>query len=188
MSTPLVCLPPDVSFDKPARLMLDKKISAVALVAEGKLRGIVTETDYLQCCMSESAWQRQMVSEHMTAHVIQVSPEELIRTAWHLMRDKHIRHLMVMQNDVLQGILSDRDLLAGITWDAAGPGGIQDQVRHIMTTRLATIEPDATLAEAAQRMLDWRIGALPVTDHGHLAGIITETDMLQQLVRELGEK
>jgi CBS domain-containing protein len=188
MSTPLVCLPPDAALHQAARLMLDKKISAVAVVGEGRLRGIVTETDFLHCCAGEAGWQLHKVIQHMTSHVFQVPPEELIRTAWHLMREKHIRHLVVMKNDSLQGILSDRDLLAGITWDAAGPAGIQEHVEHIMTTRVATIEPEATLAEAAQRMLDRKIGALPVTDHGYLAGIITETDLLQVLVRVLGEK
>jgi CBS domain-containing protein len=184
MSTPLVCLLPEETPDKAARLMIDKKISAVALVSDGRLRGIVTEADFLRYCTGE-AWQQQTVMEHMRAHVFQVAPEELIRQAWHLMREKRIRHLVVMKNDNLQGILSDRDLLAGITWDATGPEGIQDQVQHIMTKRVATIEPEATLAQTAQRMLDRKIGALPVTVDGHLAGIITETDLLQALVREI---
>lgn len=188
MSTPLVNLPPNADLDKAARLMLDKKIGAVALVGDGRLRGIVTETDFLRCCTGEAACQRQKVREHMSAHVFQVAPEELIRVAWHLMREKHIRHLVVLKNDILQGILSERDLLAGITWDAAGPQGIQQHVRHIMTTRVATVEPEASVAEAAQRMLDRKIGALPVLDHGHLAGIITETDLLRALVREIGKE
>jgi acetoin utilization protein AcuB len=188
MSTPLVCLPPEAALEKAARLMLDKKISAVALVDDGLLQGIVTETDFLRCCTGEGAWQQQKIIEYMSAHVFQVAPEAFIRVAWHLMREKHIRHLVVMKKDLLQGILSDRDLLAGITWDAAGPKGIQNHVRHVMTTRVVTIEPEATVAEAAQGMLDWKIGALPVTDHGYLAGIITETDLLQVLVKEMGEE
>ena len=188
MSTPLVCLPPNAAVDDAARLMLDKKIGAVALVRDGRLRGIVTETDLLQLCTGEACWQQQKVLEHMTACVFQVPPEELIRAAWQLMREKRIRHLVVIKDDSLQGILSDRDLLAGITWGAAGPDGIRDQVRHIMTMRVATIEVEATLADAAQRMLDRKIGALSVTDHGRLTGIITETDLLKVLVREISER
>lgn len=188
MSTPLVCLKGEATLDKAARLMLDKKIGAFALIGNGQLRGIVTETDLLRCCTGEAAWQQQKVIEHMSAHVFQVAPEELIRTAWHLMREKHIRHLVVMKNNSLQGILSDRDLLAGITWDSAGPEGIQEQVRHIMTTPVTTIQPEATVAEAAQRMLDRKIGALPVTDHGFLAGIITETDLVRIVMREIGKE
>jgi CBS domain-containing protein len=187
MSTPLFCLALHDPLDKAARLMLSKKISAVPLVGQSRLLGIVTETDFLHCSTGAAAWQQHRVIEHMTAHVFQVSPRELIRAAWHLMRDKQIRHLVVMENDDLLGILSDRDLLAGITWDAAGPDGIQDQVRHIMTTSIATIEPEATLAEAAQRMIEWKIGALPVVDDGNLTGIITETDLLKGFVTAVSD-
>lgn len=182
MSTPLCCLPPDSSLDKAARLMLNKKISAIALVGAGSLRGIVTETDFLHCLTTE-VWQFETVIEHMTAHVFQVAPQEPIRSAWRLMREKHVRHLVVTENERLRGVLSDRDLLAGISWDTAGPEGIRDQVQHIMTTRVATIEPEATLKVAAQRMLDWKVGALPVTDGDDLVGIITETDLLKAWVK-----
>ena len=57
-----------------------------------------------------------------------------------------------------------------------------------MTTPVTTIQPEATVAEAAQRMLDRKIGALPVTDHGYLAGIITETDLMKILMREIGKE
>jgi CBS domain-containing protein len=96
----------------------------------------------------EEAWQRQQVVEQMTANVFHVAPDEPIHRAWRLMHDKQIRHLAVSQEDRPVGILSHRDLLAEITWEAAGPKGIEDQVRHIMTTRLAAVEPQATLADA----------------------------------------
>jgi CBS domain-containing protein len=187
MSTPLCYLWPDASPAKAARLMLDKKISAVAVVSVGRLLGIVTETDFLHCCIGTAPWQQEKVIEYMNAHVFQVSPHESIRAAWHLMREKHIRHLVVMENNVLRGVLSDRDLLAGITWEAAGPDGIQDLVEHVMTTPVTTIAPEATLANAARRMIDKKIGALPVTDSGDLVGIITETDLLKICGREINE-
>lgn len=183
MSSPLHCLPLDADLDKAIRLMLHKKISAVALAGAGRLEGIVTESDFLHCFKTD-AWQRGTVVEHMTANVFQVRPDEPIRAAWRLMRQKQIRHLVVMDYDRLRGILSDRDLLAGISWDAAGPAGIQDQVRHIMTTQVATISPESPLAAAAERMLEWKIGALPVMDCENLTGIITETDLLKAWVKE----
>jgi len=182
MSTPLICLSPDDSLQKAARLMLNKRISAIPLVGESLMLGIVTETDFMHCFTGEWAWQRQEVVEQMTANVFRVAPEEPIRAAWHLMRDKQIRHLVILEQEALLGIVSDRDILAGITWDAAGPHGIQDQVRHIMTRRLATIGPQATLTDAAKRMAAEKIGALPVCEQGRLIGIITETDLLKVLL------
>ena len=184
MSTPLMCLSPTSLVRTAARLMIEEKISAVALVENRQLTGIVTESDFLHACVGAAAWQAQKVVEHMTANVFHVSPDERIRVAWHRMREKQIRHLVVTKNEQVQGILSDRDLLAGITWNATGSEGIQDTVKHLMSTRVATIAPEASLAEAAQRMLDHKIGALPVMDITCLTGIITETDLLKLWARE----
>jgi len=184
MSTPLVCLSPEATTDKAARLMLDKKIGAVAIMGDGRLEGMVTVTDFLHIFRREAKWARQKVGGTMTAHVVQVPPEEAIRSAWSLMRNKMIRHLIVTKGDLIKGMLSGRDLLAGITWDSAGLDGIPDQVRHVMTAQVATIEIEASLADAAECMLNRKIGGLPVTDHGHLVGIITESDLLQALVKE----
>lgn len=185
MTTPVVCLPPDASLEKAARLMLNKKISALPLVGQGRLQGIVTESDFLHHGAANRSWQRTRVMNYMTAHIVSVPPHELIRAAWRLMHEKQIRHLVVMENGRLRGVLSQRDLLAGITWDAAGPQGIQDQVRHIMTTRITTITPESTLAQAALHMTSEKIGALPVADGDYLVGMITETDLLEQFAREM---
>ena len=86
-------------------------------------------------------------------------------------------HLLVCEGDQPQGILSDRDLLAGISWDACGPEGIQDRVECIMTVAVAAISPDSTLTDAALAMMADKIGALPVYDQSALIGIITESDL-----------
>lgn len=51
------------------------------------------------------------------------------------------------------------------------------QVRHVMTRDVAIIAPDTSLREAARRMDDLNVGALPVADRGHLVGIITDRDI-----------
>lgn len=185
MSTPLVCLSPDDSLEKAARLMLNKKISAVPLASHKGILGIVTETDLLAIITGEQPWQRQKVVEQMTANVFRVAPEAPIHAAWRLMRDKQIRHLVVAQGDTLLGIISDRDVFAGITWH--GPRGIQDRVQHIMSQQVVTVESQATLADAASQMRDRKIGALPVCDGQRLIGIITETDLLRVFVTSSNE-
>jgi acetoin utilization protein AcuB len=186
MSGPLICVAPEDSLEKAAWLMLTKRISAVPVVGQGRLLGIVTETDCLRLYTGERAWQQQGVVAQMTASVFRITPGEPIHRAWRLMRDRRIRHLVVSQEERLLGILSDRDILAGITWEAAGPKGIQDQVRHIMTSQVATIAPEATVTDAARAMSKRRIGALPVCDEGRLVGIITETDLLRVFVASSG--
>lgn len=182
MSAPLICVAPDDPPEKAVRLMLNKKLSAVPIVGEDCLHGIVTETDLLRSFAGDPRWHRQTVDGWMSARVIFVSPDELIRTAWRLMRDKQMRHLLVANEGALAGILSDRDLLCAITWEAAGPLGIQERVQQIMTRDVATIDRHASLAQAVSAMLSTRIGALPVIDQTSLVGIITETDLLRTVL------
>ena len=186
MSSPLICAAPDESLECVISKMLSNRISAVAVKLDNRLLGIVTETDCLRSYTGEWEWQRQQVLDHMTANVHNVSPEEPIHRAWRLMHDKRIRHLIVSHKGGLLGILSDRDILGGITWETAGPKGIRDQVRKIMTPEVATVAPHAALTEVAKEMVRRRIGALPVCDERGLVGIITETDLLRAMVAVTG--
>jgi len=179
MSSPLLWVAPEDAPEKAARLMLDNQVHALPLLDSNQIVGIVSETDFLRCFNGQRNWQRRTVAEHMTARVFCVSRKEPIRSAWRLMRDKHIHHLLVCEGDQPQGILSDRDLLAGISWDACGPEGIQDRVECIMTVAVAAISPDSTLTDAALAMMADKIGALPVYDQTALIGIITESDLLR---------
>jgi CBS domain-containing protein len=162
--------------------MLDRTISGIPVVDQHRLLGMVTETDFLRAYTGACPWQCRPAVERMTVRVFCVAPEEPIHRAWRLMRDKQIHHLVVSRQDELLGILSDRDILAGITWEAAGPKGIQSEVRHIMTPHIATVAPQTTLTDVAKEMVKRRIGALPVRDGGRLVGIITESDLLRMFV------
>lgn len=171
MSRPLMSAAPEDSLVKVARMMLTERISAVPVVGLTRLVGIVTETDCLRLYTGDRTWQQQSVVEQMTANVFRIVPEEPIHRAWRLMQERKFHHLVVAREDRLLGILSDRDLLAGLTWEAAGAKGIPDQVRHVMTTRVAKIAPQATLTDAAREMVRLRVGALPVCENNSLVGI-----------------
>ncbi len=56
-------------------------------------------------------------------------------------------------------------------------------VEQVMTTAVITVAPSRPAQDAAQLMLDHKIGALPVVDGGRLVGIVTETDLLRAFVR-----
>ena len=134
------------------------------------------------------------VQEWMNRDVVTVTPEESFRTAMHLIRQKGIRHLPVVEGKRLVGIVTDRDLRQ------AAPSGATSlsihelhyileklTVREIMTKRVATIRPDQTVEDAALLLLGHRIGGLPVVRDGDLIGIITETDILQAFLQLRGK-
>lgn len=195
MSIPALALGPDEPFERAARLMLEKRFNAVPVSAGGRVLGIVTETDLLRCFLNAAgeprgAWRLQKVGAHLHARVFALGPDDLLGAAARLMREKHIRHVPILVGGVLVGIVSDRDVRRWIGLErlerAGAPGGVraaETRIADVMTGRVETITPDATLAQAAERMIDRKIGALPVLDEDDaLIGILTETDLLRAFV------
>ncbi|HET9622934.1 MAG TPA: CBS domain-containing protein [Kofleriaceae bacterium] len=101
--------------------------------------------------------------------------------AYRTMNRSHIRHLPVMSDGKLVGMLSERDVLAARAH--ADAGWWQMPVRLAMQSPPQTAHPDDSLTEVAGRMAVAKIGALPVVEYGKLLGIATVTDVLDAEVR-----
>lgn len=134
------------------------------------------------------------VDQWMNRDLVTVGPDESFRTAMHLIRQKGIRHLPVVEGKRLVGIVTDRDLRQ------ASPSGATSLsihelhyileklcIREIMTRQVVTIRPDQTVEDAALLLLGHRIGGLPVVQGEELVGIITETDILQAFLQLRGK-
>jgi len=122
------------------------------------------------------------VRDIMVTDLITVGPQETARNAYKLMRDRKFRHLPVMADGRLMGILSDRDLRPVLL----SPGLARARVGELMSENLTTIGPEAPVEEAASLLVVKKIGCLPVVAEGRLIGIVTETDLLAVLVELLG--
>jgi CBS domain-containing protein/predicted CoA-binding protein len=130
------------------------------------------------------------VKERMTRNPATVKPEEGLQEAIWKMERGHFRHLPVVDDaGKLIGMLSDRDIrlirpsLAFVSKDDA-----MVQLWSIAVQQAAVFDPvkvrhDTTLKDAAELMLRWHVGGLPVVDEeGTLIGIITYTDLLREFV------
>ena len=133
-----------------------------------------------------------IVERWMTKNVITVLPQEKIIDAFELMQRQGIRHLPVVENGELKGLVTDRDIrLALIPSPLSTPEdrvyhlGALETVEEIMTPDLITVEPTATIEEAARFMAQYKIGAVPVVTDGKLVGILTETDILRVFIEML---
>ena len=133
-----------------------------------------------------------VVSNIMTPNPLTVTPRNAIRTAVNLMREGGFRRLPVVDRGRLVGVITDRDLRRA----ANSPFVVREQwydnfiLDHIevgscMTPNPVTIGPSEPVAEAARLMRNHKIGGLPVIDDGQLIGIVTETDLLDFLIRTL---
>ena len=132
------------------------------------------------------------VAKLMTRKLFTVSPEDTVETAVQYLRQRGVRHLLVLDRDELVGILSDRDFKRALQPEQTkskkvlGLGGIYFLlepilVREIMTKDPLTIDPGTTAQEAAAIMIKNKFGALPVAKNGQLLGILTETDLLRYI-------
>ena len=117
-----------------------------------------------------------MVREVMTRELVTIDPETSCDKARRLMEDHRIRHLPVVEEGRLVGMVSDRDVRSASVHPAA-------VAAKIMTAWPVTVTPETRVEHAARLMLDGRFGSLPVVAGATLAGIITYTDLLRAFMR-----
>jgi acetoin utilization protein AcuB len=135
-----------------------------------------------------------IVEDVMQTSVTTVTPKTLLTEAARLLRHRGIRHLPVVEDHALVGIVSDRDLKRAV---APSPETSSEtpQVRSlregptvdaIMTRVVITVGRTFPIEEAARRMVTEKVSALPVTEGGRLIGIVTEPDVLELFVKAMG--
>ena len=129
------------------------------------------------------------VSHWMTRKVFTVSPEESVTGAVSLMKEKGIKHIPVLRDEKLIGIISDRDIneftpSKATTLDIFELHYLlaKTKVKEIMKSNVTTTTPSTPVEEAAMVMHDQNVGCLPVLENGRLVGIISDRDIYRVLV------
>ena len=127
------------------------------------------------------------VSEFMTKDLVTVRESDDVALAESLLRLGGIRHLPVVRQGKLVGILTQRDILRS---GSSGKATARElPVSDVMTREPTTVRPAMGLAHAARLMLERKYGCLPVCDEeGTLVGIVTEADFVRfaaDVVRDL---
>jgi acetoin utilization protein AcuB len=131
------------------------------------------------------------VKDLITGPPITVTPETPVLEARRIMQVRCIRHLPVVEDRRLVGIVTDRDIRLNMPSPATSLSVWEVNyllarltVREVMTTTVIVVEPERDAHEAAGLLLSEKIGALPVLDGGRLVGVVTETDFLRAFVNE----
>lgn len=136
-----------------------------------------------------------LVKDCMTRHPIMVTPKTPAAEAQKLMAENKVRHLPVVGDGKrLLGLITRQRL--ALKSDVLGSLNVWEITRRLadLTVKdvmlqaksVHTVTPDKTVERAARLLTDYRIGCLPVIDDGIVAGIITETDLLQSYQEMLG--
>ncbi len=134
------------------------------------------------------------VKDIMVKEVATLDINDELSLANDIMRLGRIRHLPVVDGPRLVGIISERDLFRSSLAQALGYATKETRdlmktlrIKDVMVTGVITIPPDTDVCEATKIMMQEKIGCLPVVEDNMMVGLITETDILMQYVRECGQ-
>ena len=130
------------------------------------------------------------VKEIMTGAPVTLKPEDTLDLANDIMSLGQIRHLPIVENGKLVGILSQRDLF-GAAVDKIFKLKVRQQrellksfqIREIMHRKVISVTPDTIIKEAAHLMAEKKIGSLPVLEGDELVGLVTSTNVLRYLAK-----
>lgn len=136
-----------------------------------------------------------LVKDYMTRHPVMVEPETSIVEAQRIMGENEVRHLPVVgKGKRLLGLVTRQVLM--LEPGKLGSLDVWEISRYLsrLTVKdvmvpgkdVITVDPSVTIEDAARIMVEKKIGCLPVIDDGVVVGIITETDMLAQLMEMMG--
>src|SRR5215218_3875182 len=130
-----------------------------------------------------------LVQDSMTREVAVLPPQATAGEALALCRERRIRHVPVLEDGRLVGIVSDRDLRSatpalGDPARAEALGRIV--VSEVMASDVTTAQPEDPIEEAANAMREKKIGCLPVVKGDALVGIISSSDVMEALVYLMG--
>jgi CBS domain-containing protein len=132
-----------------------------------------------------------LVKDIMKTDVITLQYDAKLGFADEIMALERIRHLPVVRDGVLIGIISERDLfkssLTSIITSLKENRKFLNSIdiKEVMVENLVTVSPNCTIDDAAQLLLEKKIGCLPVVDGDmKLLGLVTETDFLQYYINQ----
>jgi CBS domain-containing membrane protein len=130
--------------------------------------------------------KEETVREIMMGSPVTLKPDDSLKLASDLISLGRIRHIPIVENGKLLGIISERDLMGRaadriLNLKEKSKSALLKTVmiKEIMQRRVVTVEPDTPITEAAHLMADRKIGCLPVLGDGTLVGLVTTTDILR---------
>ena len=122
------------------------------------------------------------IKHWMIKDVVTIGPEATVEEAIQLMKKHSIRHLPVVEETRLVGLVTESSIRQYLLLS------VMDKlsIREVMIINPITIDADATIDEAARIIYRYKIGGLPVMQNGRLVGIMTVTDLLGAFIELMG--
>ena len=124
---------------------------------------------------------RQMLSEKGSA-VVSIAPDTSVFDALKVMSEKNIGAVLVMEDEVLLGIFSERDYARKVI--LAGRSSKTTNVKELMTSKVYCIDPSRTIQDVLELMNEHRFRHVPVMESEKVIGVLSSGDVMRGVVAE----
>jgi CBS domain-containing protein len=206
MTDSVIAIYPEASIPQAAALMLDNRVHNIPVVKNEKIVGIITRTDLMRFVAQNTEKIKTKIPKLMTEDVISVHRHHTINHVIDEMNRNEIERLVVRDDSGKSvGIISRENLALNLLTDSEGelstknikmarkssPGGqkIYRYVREvpltaedIMVSPIISIDLNENVSEAAKKMIEERVTALPVSDGEDIVGILSRTDIMRAIL------
>jgi len=129
-----------------------------------------------------------VVSEIMMGSPVTLKPDDTLNLANDVISLGRIRHIPVVEDGRVVGVISDHDLMGAAASELFGLRQKNKSallkaipIKNVMKKRVVTVPPDAPIKDAAHLLKEKKIGCLPVISAGTLVGLVTVSDVLRYL-------
>ena len=180
MSSPALTASVDMDYREAYQLLLQHRFRHLVVTDTGGLLvGIITGTDFLSHLGLEYFMEFKSVGQVMSRDIVSLHPSVSVFDAMKLMNERRISSLLIEQNRLPLGIITERDLLRLIRSEK----DLQTiALQEVMSSPVKTVYADVSSHEAAKILTQNKLRRLVVTNSGgECIGIITETDMVKGL-------
>ena len=178
MKKEVITISPDETVATAAVVMSENNVSCIIVVQNGKVKGILTETDLLKKAVVEARdVHRMTVAVIMSSPVETVASDFSVLEASNIMEAKQIKCLPVLSENKLVGIVVQPDLALALTYY-----GTWRDISEIMNKNVYGIESKASVAEAATIMSSRHISSITVMEGEQIVGILTEKNILGRVI------
>lgn len=125
---------------------------------------------------------KQLLQDKLRPGIFSVPPDATVFQALQLMAEKDIGALLVMENETLLGIFSERDYARKVVLQ--GKTSAATPIRDIMTAKVVFARLDSSIDECMALMSERRIRHLPVIDNNKVVGVLSITDLVRATIAE----
>jgi CBS domain-containing protein len=125
----------------------------------------------------------QSILDHKGSKVVTIAPDTRVGAAAHRLRLEHIGAIIITSGDHIEGILSERDIVEGLTEHGAAVTDLP--VSALMSRNVHTCRPTAEIRDVMRLMTMHRIRHVPVVENGALRGIVSIGDVVKSRLEDM---